>query len=369
MLHSDNPFLTGRPATAVPGAPGTAGAPAVYDVFAPNATNTGAGAAPVTDKPADTVPPPSSVAGATTSAIEDSTGNSGSPASTGWRPTTRSATRPRCRRRRPGHLHVPVRRPRRPLQDQPRQRVRVRRGRHAGAAAPVRRRLPGVLHITTAGAPAGVTALAAAYKQIDAPFGRFGVATLHYDTRAIATDTSGDAAYQGAVDKLAALLARRDALLPQIQAALDAGHGDPALLAQTNQLAADAETLADSTPPMPGDVSGTVPATLSLTLGAPAAFGAFAPGLAHDYTASTTADVVSTAGDATLSASDPGHLTNGSFSLPDPLQVTLTPSSWSAPVSHGAVAIGFTQHIGATDALRTGSYSKTLTFTLSTTAP
>jgi hypothetical protein len=31
------------------------------------------------------------------------------------------------------------------------------------------------------------------------------------------------------------------------------------------------------------------------------------------------------------------------------------------------VAIGFEQHIGANDPLRTGGYSKTLTFTLSTT--
>jgi len=33
------------------------------------------------------------------------------------------------------------------------------------------------------------------------------------------------------------------------------------------------------------------------------------------------------------------------------------------------VTITFKQHINATDALRTGAYSKTLTFTLSTTAP
>jgi X-Pro dipeptidyl-peptidase len=33
------------------------------------------------------------------------------------------------------------------------------------------------------------------------------------------------------------------------------------------------------------------------------------------------------------------------------------------------VAISFVQPIGATDPLRTGSYGKTLTFTLSTTAP
>jgi X-Pro dipeptidyl-peptidase len=116
-------------------------------------------------------------------------------------------------------------------------------------------------------------------------------------------------------------------------------------------------------------VGGTVAATLSLTLGAPASFGAFTPGLAKDYSASTTASVLSTAGDAALSVSDPGHLTNGAFSLPQPLQVTMTPASWTAPVSNAMVAIAFTQSIGATDALRTGTYARTLTFTLSTTAP
>ena len=38
-------------------------------------------------------------------------------------------------------------------------------------------------------------------------------------------------------------------------------------------------------------------------------------------------------------------------------------------MSNDAVTIGFKQPIGATDALRTGTYAKTLTFTLSTTAP
>ena len=114
---------------------------------------------------------------------------------------------------------------------------------------------------------------------------------------------------------------------------------------------------------------GTVPATLSLTLGAPATFGAFTPGVTQDYTAATTANVISTAGDATLSVSDPGHLTNGTFSLPSPLGVTIAPNSWSGPVSNGPAAITFKQHIDANDALRTGAYSKTLTFTLSTTTP
>jgi hypothetical protein len=226
-----------------------------------------------------------------------------------------------------------------------------------------------ISQITAAGAPADVEALTAAYRQLNAPFGRFAMATLHYDTRAVATDTASDAAYTGAVANLQALLNRRDALVPQIQAALNAGHGDDALLAQANQLIADAVALGNSTPPMPVSVGGTVPATLSLSLGPAASFGAFTAGVDHTYTASTTADVLSTAGDATLSVSDPGHLTNGAFSLPDPLQVTMTPSAWTAPVSHAAVAIGFAQHIGATDALRTGTYSKTLTFTLSTTTP
>jgi hypothetical protein len=118
-----------------------------------------------------------------------------------------------------------------------------------------------------------------------------------------------------------------------------------------------------------GTVGGTVPATLSLTLGAPASFGAFTPGVDKTYSASTTATVTSTAGDATLSVSDPGHLANGAFTLPDPLQVSLSKASWTAPVSNDPVAVAFTQHIGAHDPLRTGTYSRTLTFTLSTTSP
>jgi beta-glucosidase len=118
-----------------------------------------------------------------------------------------------------------------------------------------------------------------------------------------------------------------------------------------------------------GSVGGTVPATLSLALGGPASFGAFVPGADRTYTASTTATVTSTAGDAALSVSDPGHLANGAFTLRDPLQVSLSKSSWTAPVSDDPVTIGFSQHIGATDPLRTGTYSRTLTFTLSTTNP
>ncbi|HWK25241.1 MAG TPA: M6 family metalloprotease domain-containing protein [Solirubrobacter sp.] len=147
-------------------------------------------------------------------------------------------------------------------------------------------------------------------------------------------------------------------------------------------------TVAEST------VGGTVPATLALSLGAPASFGAFTPGLANDYFASTTATVTSTAGDALLSVADDasnatGHLVNGTFSLPEALQAnaalgssagnayaavggSAAPTSllaFDGPASNAGVTVGFKQSVKANDALRTGSYSKTLTFTLSTNRP
>ena len=135
---------------------------------------------------------------------------------------------------------------------------------------------------------------------------------------------------------------------------------------------------------VPATVGGTVPATLSLTLGAAAGFGAFTPGVDRDYTASTTATVTSTAGDAALSVADPagtGRLVNGAYALAQPLRVRAgeaafapvdrptTLLTYAGPVSNDAVAIGFRQTIASTDPLRTGTYAKTLTFTLATTAP
>jgi hypothetical protein len=65
---------------------------------------------------------------------------------------------------------------------------------------------------------------------------------------------------------------------------------------------------------------------------------------------------------------------NGTFALTSPLQVAGTPlpstvKTYAAPVSNDNVAIDFKQSIGANEALRTGAYAKTLTFTLSTTNP
>ena len=49
--------------------------------------------------------------------------------------------------------------------------------------------------------------------------------------------------------------------------------------------------------------------------------------------------------------------------------VPLNLLSYPGPISNDAVSLGFKQSIGSSDALRTGTYSKTLTFTLSTTQP
>ena len=135
------------------------------------------------------------------------------------------------------------------------------------------------------------------------------------------------------------------------------------------------------------DVSGTVPLTLSLTVSAGASFGPFTPGVARDYLASLSANVVSTAGDAALTVVDPsstapGRLVNGAFVLATPVAARVAPTafapvsgsplalkSYAGPVSNDAVAIEFRQSIGANEPLRTGTYSKALTFTLSTTNP
>ncbi len=133
-----------------------------------------------------------------------------------------------------------------------------------------------------------------------------------------------------------------------------------------------------------GNVGGTVPATLSLALAGSAVFSPFTPGVANDYEASVGATVTSSAGDATLTVVDPaatGRLVNGAFSLAQPVQAAvsgpfapvggspLTLHTYSGPTSNDPLTIRVKQTIGASEPLRTGAYSKTFTFTLSTTAP
>ena len=115
-------------------------------------------------------------------------------------------------------------------------------------------------------------------------------------------------------------------------------------------------------------VGGTVPATLALTMGAPASFGSFTPGVEKEYTASTTATVTSTVGNAALSVSE-ATLANGAFHLAQPVATTPEKTSWSGPASNDTFAIAFKQSVGRTEPLRTGTYSATVTVTLSTTTP
>ncbi|RKQ93334.1 concanavalin A-like lectin/glucanase superfamily protein [Solirubrobacter pauli] len=138
------------------------------------------------------------------------------------------------------------------------------------------------------------------------------------------------------------------------------------------------------------EISGSVPQVLSLAFNqATANLGTFKPGVTADYTATLDATVTSTAPNAALtvhdaSATAPGHLVQGSYVLPQALQVRAgagafapvggasapTPLvSYTGPKSLDAVAIALKQPIAATDGLHTGAYGKTLTFTLSTTTP
>ena len=143
---------------------------------------------------------------------------------------------------------------------------------------------------------------------------------------------------------------------------------------------------------VPSDVTATVPKTLGLTLGAPATFGAFTPGVANTYTASTTANVISTMPDAALSVMDPssvapGFLVNTGTPLPQGMRARatntanpntafanitgnpLTLLTYSGPISNDAVSIAVPAADRCERPAEGGPYSKTLTFTLSTTQP
>jgi sugar phosphate isomerase/epimerase len=140
-----------------------------------------------------------------------------------------------------------------------------------------------------------------------------------------------------------------------------------------------------------GRVGGEVPSALSLAISPNASFGSFVPATARTYETAMAASVVSTAGDATLSVGDPGaspgHLVNGSFALASPLQlraanaagpnpawanlgVSQTLLTYSGPTAGAdTVTVGLRQAIAANEVLRAGTYSKTLTFTLTTATP
>ena len=142
----------------------------------------------------------------------------------------------------------------------------------------------------------------------------------------------------------------------------------------------------------PGDVSGTVPATLALTLGTPGDASARSCRASPPTTQATmtaTGHLDRRGRDAERARrranTPPAGWSTARTRSQQPLQVSANSGAF-APLrtdngpldaadlerrrsARSNVTLGFKQSIGATEGLRTGAYAKTLTFTLSTTTP
>ena len=86
--------------------------------------------------------------------------------------------------------------------------------------------------------------------------------------------------------------------------------------------------------------AATVPSALGLTLSESASLGSFTPGVTRDYTAALNGTVLSTEPAAQLSVRDPsatatGRLVNGSWALPQPVQLRSRHSRVRAAEHHG----------------------------------
>ena len=93
----------------------------------------------------------------------------------------------------------------------------------------------------------GFVPLAQVYKQLNAPFGAFGMDTLKASTRALASNDAGDATYTSLEGQIQSLTAQRDALAAQIKAVLNGAAFDGKVLStqQANNLIAQAQSLLD----------------------------------------------------------------------------------------------------------------------------
>ncbi len=100
--------------------------------------------------------------------------------------------------------------------------------------------------------------LSGVYKQLDAPFGKFGLQSLGADTHALATDSSGDSTYVSMDQQLQACESARSALLPAIQDAIykaetgqqEVGHAQAVqLIGEATALIHDTAVLESSTTP------------------------------------------------------------------------------------------------------------------------
>jgi hypothetical protein len=93
----------------------------------------------------------------------------------------------------------------------------------------------------------GFAKVAVAYKQLNAPFGTFGIDILKASTTALASNSADDTTYTQIESQIQSLTSQRDALASQMKAALDAAtfEGQPITEQQAQSLVAQAQTLFD----------------------------------------------------------------------------------------------------------------------------
>ena len=121
------------------------------------------------------------------------------------------------------------------------------------------------------------------------------------------------------------------------------------------------------------NVVATVPTILGLTLAPTTSLGAFTPGVTKDYTATTTARVTATTGDAALSVADRSDSNPDAWSTarrrcrgrwrsasvlarsPRRRGAPVLLKSWTAPTSIEQVPLTIKQSIVDTDPLRAGT--------------
>jgi hypothetical protein len=91
------------------------------------------------------------------------------------------------------------------------------------------------------------TALAEIYKQLNAPFGQFGMDTLTASTRALASNDAGDATYTSIEGQIQSLTSQRDALAAQMIALLNGAEFNSASFsdAQAQSLITQGQALLD----------------------------------------------------------------------------------------------------------------------------
>ena len=96
------------------------------------------------------------------------------------------------------------------------------------------------------------------YKQLNAPFGQFGLTSLQVSTAALTSNTANDAVYTALEDKVADWTVRRNALAAEMQAMLDSAafNDEPINEVQARQLMNQAEALLEDVSSCAANIAG-----------------------------------------------------------------------------------------------------------------